>query len=377
MMVKNETKLRKLEEGRDKWMLYLVALGGCILLGYFGHEVAAVACASIAVFDLSVLFLWALMGTFILASLSCILLAMVSIVPSQFFPDSLSSADPKMVTFRTGGTALVLSIFFWVYSFHESMSYPGFALFLVLFVLFFAITWVGIKLRAWIRDIVIEKLVLPAVSVLDSEVLVMNGRKVRARAAVLELRKQMMWKKDPQSTSSSSSSIPPSLHSHGGNAISPSWVNVNVLEKDGVSIDAAYFENPYEQTQDRTQKRWAMWLLGNGQLYEFSFNELRQFAIDSGMSVFVFNYRRVGFSQGKIVHAGDIVEDAIACLQYMEDRLGADPNNILVIGHSIGGSVGQLLGPAIPHPVLLFVTVPSVPFQRQPREFFPPSFQPC
>eukprot|EP00056_Hartaetosiga_gracilis_P011443 m.173871 g.173871 ORF g.173871 m.173871 type:complete len:239 (+) comp13502_c1_seq48:4875-5591(+) len=85
-----------------------------------------------------------------------------------------------------------------------------------------------------------------------------------------------------------------------------------------------------------------MWLLGNGQLYEFLLPELRQFALDSGLSVFVFNYRKVGFSRGEMMQAGDLVEDAIACLQYMEDRLGADPKNILVLGHSIGGAVGAI-----------------------------------
>ncbi len=62
------------------------------------------------------------------------------------------------------------------------------------------------------------------------------------------------------------------------------------------------------------------------------------FANAVGMNMFVFNYRGVGFSQGSLVEASDLVADGTACLEHLM-QTGASPLHVLLFGHSIGGGV--------------------------------------
>jgi len=86
-----------------------------------------------------------------------------------------------------------------------------------------------------------------------------------------------------------------------------------------------------------------MWFLGNGELYEMMIPDLQKLAVSSGMSILAFNYRGVSHSTGNLVQAWDLVEDGRVCLDHLVVTMGADPEHVLLFGHSIGGAIAAQL----------------------------------
>ena len=139
-----------------------------------------------------------------------------------------------------------------------------------------------------------------------------------------------------------STAAPASSRAHHSHVASEVWTNVTVVGRRGVRIDAAYF-CPQEQLRlHASEQRWLLWLLGNGEVYEFLLPELRAIALESGLNVLAFNYRGVGSSKGDVSSAADLVTDAVMVLDFMQERLGAAPMHVLVFGHSIGGAIGTV-----------------------------------
>lgn len=58
----------------------------------------------------------------------------------------------------------------------------------------------------------------------------------------------------------------------------------------------------------------------------------------AGFSVFMFDYRGYGASQGSPSRAG-LIEDGIAAIQYVRQRPGVDPDRIIVFGQSLGAPI--------------------------------------
>jgi hypothetical protein len=110
----------------------------------------------------------------------------------------------------------------------------------------------------------------------------------------------------------------------------------------GVRLDAAHYLPPSQASLPPAQRRWVVYLGGNGELYELLLDEMYNVAHDSGLGVFLFNFRGVSHSEGEVRDATDLVVDCLVVLEYMQDHLGALPNNILLYGHSIGGAVATL-----------------------------------
>lgn len=110
----------------------------------------------------------------------------------------------------------------------------------------------------------------------------------------------------------------------------------------GVRLDAAHYLPPSQASLPPAQRRWVVYLGGNGELYELLLEEMYNVARDSGLGVFLFNFRGVSHSEGEVRDATDLVVDCLVVLEYMQDHLGALPNNILLYGHSIGGAVATI-----------------------------------
>ncbi len=137
------------------------------------------------------------------------------------------------------------------------------------------------------------------------------------------------------------------------------WVNVTMPGPDDVVIDGAYWLNPKQQPQasvshpqqahaaphfvgkSPAQQAWVVWLLGNGEVYEFALDAYIQFAKDVGANMFMFNYRGVALSQGTLWQASDLIADTKVVYDYLIDSLGAKDENILFMGHSIGGAAAS------------------------------------
>lgn len=121
-----------------------------------------------------------------------------------------------------------------------------------------------------------------------------------------------------------------------------SWHNVHIHTAYGAVLDAAAIMAPEQGEKPPEQQKWILYLVANGEVFEFLFDELRALAFESGVSVFVINYRSVSNSTGLVTCASDLVEDAIAALDYMCTRMNLHPEHVLIFGRSLGGAVGAL-----------------------------------
>ena len=95
-------------------------------------------------------------------------------------------------------------------------------------------------------------------------------------------------------------------------------------------------------------QRWVLWLNANGVVYEQILEFLARYAVDAGVGVLVFNYRGVARSTGWASTALELVDDAEAAMQYLLGTLGAQPENVVVHAHSIGGGVAAELARRYP-----------------------------
>ncbi|MEJ2720048.1 MAG: alpha/beta hydrolase [bacterium] len=81
---------------------------------------------------------------------------------------------------------------------------------------------------------------------------------------------------------------------------------------------------------------------------------------DLGLSVFIFDYRGYGRSGGRISERGSYL-DARAAYRYLVEEAGADPDNIVFFGRSLGGSIAvELATHHTPGAVILESCFPSL-----------------
>ncbi len=66
-----------------------------------------------------------------------------------------------------------------------------------------------------------------------------------------------------------------------------------------------------------------------------------------GISCFIFDYRGYGKSQGKPTENGTYI-DAMTAYQWLTEEKKIDPNNIIVLGKSLGGSIAAELASKVP-----------------------------
>lgn len=198
-------------------------------------------------------------------------------------------------------------------------------------------------------------LILPSTKISSENLVTSGGRKIKVMEALRRCRLRFFHNHDgagahtrdtgPSSGGAVPGNVDVEASAGDGQRVgaSDTWCNVTVVGHGGeVRIDAAYYRVPAQAQLPEADQRWVMWLLGNGEVYEFLLQELRAVALESGLNLFVFNYRGVASSKGRVTCAGDLVSDTVMCLEYMEDTLAAAPSNVLIMGHSIGGAVGTV-----------------------------------
>ncbi|HJO92215.1 MAG TPA: alpha/beta hydrolase [Victivallales bacterium] len=80
-----------------------------------------------------------------------------------------------------------------------------------------------------------------------------------------------------------------------------------------------------------------------------------------GYSVFVYDYREYGKSEGKITEKG-LYNDARAAWNYLTEKRGFLPNDIVVAGRSLGGAVAAKLASSVnPFALIIESTFTSIP----------------
>ncbi|MCP4177360.1 MAG: alpha/beta hydrolase [bacterium] len=80
-----------------------------------------------------------------------------------------------------------------------------------------------------------------------------------------------------------------------------------------------------------------------------------------GYSVFVYDYREYGKSEGKITEKG-LCNDARAAWNYLTEKKGFMPNDIIIAGRSLGGAIAAKLASSVnPFALIVESTFTSIP----------------
>ncbi|NGX39970.1 MAG: Multifunctional-autoprocessing repeats-in-toxin [Chlamydiae bacterium] len=101
---------------------------------------------------------------------------------------------------------------------------------------------------------------------------------------------------------------------------------------DGATLDGAFFPGKTHP------KKAIIYLGGNGEQWELMFKEVRRFQ-SHGTSVLLFNPRGVGKSTGTRYEQGYAL-DVFAAYQFLISKKNIDPEDILLIGYSMGAAIG-------------------------------------
>lgn len=119
-------------------------------------------------------------------------------------------------------------------------------------------------------------------------------------------------------------------------------------------IDGAVFY-PKEKPEKGQpwQNRTLILVGGNGAFFEGHVLEARRIADKYGVNVVMYNGPGVGYSMGKEKDAGDAVDAFKGVFNQVNALVGGHPNNIAVIGHSLGGGITTVgLGELVKEKVL-------------------------
>ena len=177
----------------------------------------------------------------------------------------------------------------------------------------------------------------------------------------------------------------------------PSWVELDVVTSDGMSIDSmAYVASVVESKEPK----WVLWFLGNGGNYVEMLNELETYAetvrcilrcrgtarvvvtfvsllppqhltrslppssplsrsrapalslarslallrcAQASVGIIAFNFRGIGNSEGVALGDADLVEDARSVFDAAAARFGCTEASVLFRGHSLGAAVATML----------------------------------
>ena len=93
-----------------------------------------------------------------------------------------------------------------------------------------------------------------------------------------------------------------------------------------------------------------------------------QVLADEGVSVFVFDYRGYGRSEGSPNEPG-IYEDAEAAYRYLSQERGIEPGRIVLLGRSLGSAPAALLATKVPHAGTVLIS-PLPSSKRMARRMF-------
>ena len=85
-------------------------------------------------------------------------------------------------------------------------------------------------------------------------------------------------------------------------------------------------------------KRWLLYCHGNGEHLAWNADLVAHLRDTLQASVFIFDYRGYGHSEGRPDEAGCIA-DGLAAQRWLAERAGVAPGQIVVMGRSLGGAV--------------------------------------
>lgn len=104
---------------------------------------------------------------------------------------------------------------------------------------------------------------------------------------------------------------------------------VTVVSQDGVRLDGVFC--PVERSRGTI-----LWFHGNGGNLSYGFDVAGDFR-KLGVSVFLFDYRGYGRSEGKPDSQG-VMLDAEAAYRYITSNLDVPPSRLVILGESLGGA---------------------------------------
>lgn len=107
--------------------------------------------------------------------------------------------------------------------------------------------------------------------------------------------------------------------------------DIHFTSADGTKLHGWYVERP-------NAKRAVLYCHGNGENVGMNADVVAELSERLDASVFIFDYRGYGHSEGKPTEAG-CVADALAAQRWLAERVGKSPADIVVMGRSIGGAV--------------------------------------
>jgi fermentation-respiration switch protein FrsA (DUF1100 family) len=107
--------------------------------------------------------------------------------------------------------------------------------------------------------------------------------------------------------------------------------NVYFTSADGTKLHGWLVERP-------NAKRAILYCHGNGEDVSMNAYVVAQLSESLDATVFVFDYRGYGHSEGSPSEAG-CVEDALAAQRWLAERTGRSLDEIVVMGRSIGGAI--------------------------------------
>ncbi len=112
-----------------------------------------------------------------------------------------------------------------------------------------------------------------------------------------------------------------------------------------------------------------IWFHGNAGNISHRVDNLRRFHEETGLSIFIFDYREYGRSEGSVSEEGTY-RDAEAALGWVFSRTGLASNRILYFGRSLGASVAVELALHAP-PRALILETPMTSVRDMARKIFP------
>jgi uncharacterized protein len=130
--------------------------------------------------------------------------------------------------------------------------------------------------------------------------------------------------------------------------------DVHFAASDGVKLHGWYFDHPEPRAH-------VVYCHGNGIDVSHLGMEMRALSRMQDIAIFAFDYRGYGRSEGRPSEAG-LYRDAAAAQQWLAQRAGLAPEDVVLMGRSLGGAVA--VDTAVAHgarALILERTFPSVP----------------
>ena len=137
----------------------------------------------------------------------------------------------------------------------------------------------------------------------------------------------------------------------------PTWLeyeDIAFVSADGTRLHGWYLDHP-------APKAYLLYCHGNGEHVAYVAPVADQLRSNLDVAVFAFDYRGYGRSEGSPNEAG-ILADAAAAHKWLSERTGVAPNQVFVMGRSIGGAVAvDLADKHQSQALILESTFPSLP----------------